>query len=174
MLELILKRYSRVLNGIEKCLCIISMMLLSIMTLLMCYQVFMRYVLSNAPSWCEELIRYLFIYLTMLGSAVATRKGKHLAVDVVIGILPKEKAARCKIIFSVCILAFLLLLLVYGMQLVFNTMNTISTSLKVPMGYFYAALPLGTFFIMMATVEDFLLQIAACMQPKQQKEGDAV
>ena len=164
MLEMTTKRLGKVLDLIEHVLGFICIILLSAMTLLMCYQVFMRYVLSNAPSWCEELIRYMFIYLTMLGAAVATRRGKHLIVDMFISSIPQKASIVINIVFDIMIFVFLIILAIYGHKLVLNTLDTVSPALKIPMGYFYAAIPIGSILLILATVEQFLNHVYICIK----------
>ena len=170
MFEQIISKYGKILDVVERLLNVICIALLSAMTLLMCYQVFMRYVMSNAPSWCEELIRYMFIYLTMLGSAAATRKGKHLVVDMLIGSIPKKANNIVSIIFDVACFAFLLILGIYGGKLVLNTLNTVSPALKIPMGYFYAAIPIGSLLLILATIEQFMIHVKTFLNFTARKE----
>lgn len=64
----------------------------AVMIIVMIYQVVLRYCLSSANSWSEELARYLFIYDVMIAAAIATRKNSHLQVDFLINLLkPKVK-----------------------------------------------------------------------------------
>jgi hypothetical protein len=39
----------------------------SLMTLFILYSVFMRYVLNRAPTWSEELTRYIMVWAALLG-----------------------------------------------------------------------------------------------------------
>lgn len=44
-------------------------------------QFFSRYVLGNSLAWTEEIARYLLVAVGFLGSAMAARKGSHIAVE---------------------------------------------------------------------------------------------
>ena len=52
-------------------------------------QFFTRYVLNNSLSWTEEIARYLLMWITFIGAAVAMRRGTHIAVEVALLFLPK-------------------------------------------------------------------------------------
>ena len=42
------------------------------MVILTCWQVFTRYILSNPSSWSEELVSYLFAWMSLLGASLVT------------------------------------------------------------------------------------------------------
>ncbi|SHF19744.1 TRAP-type C4-dicarboxylate transport system, small permease component [Modicisalibacter ilicicola DSM 19980] len=44
-------------------------------------QFFSRYVLGSSIAWTEEMARYLLVVVCFLGSAMAVRKGSHIAVE---------------------------------------------------------------------------------------------
>ena len=52
------------------------------------FQVVMRYVFANAPSWSEELALLMFAWATMGGLALGVREGFHVRLDIVIDHLP--------------------------------------------------------------------------------------
>lgn len=65
----------RVLARFEDVVCIIA---LAIMTVLTFTNVIARYVFSASFSFSEEITTYLFVLLSLIGSAVAARRKAHL------------------------------------------------------------------------------------------------
>ena len=65
-----------------KLLAAIATILLSVMTFLVLYQVFTRYVLNSPAAFTEELVRYLLIWTGFTGAAYAffTRQHKCLVL----------------------------------------------------------------------------------------------
>ena len=63
--------FTVVKRGMTKLLAAIATLLLSIMTLLVLYQVFTRYVLNSPAAFTEELVRYFLIWTVFIGSANA-------------------------------------------------------------------------------------------------------
>ena len=59
------------------------------MTLVIFLQVVFRYCLKSPLSWSEELARYLFVYISFIGSVIAARGGQHIGVEVLVKRLPK-------------------------------------------------------------------------------------
>ena len=62
-------------------------------------QVLFRYVLQNPISWSEQLARYIFIWVCMLGAPLALYKGATYNFDVLITKLP-HKLLGCVNIFN--------------------------------------------------------------------------
>ncbi len=53
-------------------------------------QFFSRYVMNDSIGWTEEIARYLLIGVTFVGAIIATRKGSHIAIELLYAWLPPE------------------------------------------------------------------------------------
>src|SRR5438552_11068039 len=71
-------------------------------------QIISRYT-ALIPSWIwtEELIRFLFIWMVMLGAMIGIREHSHFEVDVWPDVGPRH-TALLRIISSLCVLLFAL------------------------------------------------------------------
>lgn len=73
------KRLNNVLLGIETFfMALITIALVAAIFI----EVICRYFLFISAAWAEELTRYLFIWLTYIGSAYAVYEGSHTEIDV--------------------------------------------------------------------------------------------
>ena len=172
----LLRGYSKFLDILEKIISIVVAILLAAMVVIFCYQVFLRYVLHGANAWSEDLTRYLFVYTVLLGSGIATRRASHLTVDMFIDLLPKKVKLGLQIIFCGLIYFFLIFLFNEGVGLVQSTMNSTSASLRVPMAYFYLAIPIGAALMMLNMLEYLCHHILAFLGKehlieKKEEEG---
>jgi TRAP-type C4-dicarboxylate transport system permease small subunit len=52
-------------------------------------QFYTRYFMGDSFGWTEEIARFLLIGVTFVGSVTAMRKGTHIAVEVLLQMLPK-------------------------------------------------------------------------------------
>jgi TRAP-type transport system small permease protein len=52
-------------------------------------QFFSRYILNDSIAWTEEIARYVLMALTFTGSAMAARRGTHIAVEFLPDMLPR-------------------------------------------------------------------------------------
>jgi TRAP-type C4-dicarboxylate transport system permease small subunit len=106
-------------------------------------QIVSRYT-ALIPSWIwtEELSRFLFIWMIMLGSMVGLREGTHFIVDVWPE-LARKPAAILQIVTNVFVLAFAIVFLVWGVQFVRFGWNQSSELAELPMTFIFIAWPVS-------------------------------
>jgi TRAP-type C4-dicarboxylate transport system permease small subunit len=90
--------------------------------------------------WTEELSRFLFIWMVMLGSMIGIREGSHFEVDVWPELGPRANAAL-KIVSSLFILVFALVFLYWGIQFVQFGWYQTSELADLPMPFIFLAWP---------------------------------
>lgn len=92
--------------------------------------------------WTEELSRFLFIWMVMLGAMIAVREGTHFEVDVWPDLSPKA-AARLRIVSNVFVLLFALVFVYWGTQFVRFGWNQESELAELPMPFIFLAWPVA-------------------------------
>ena len=55
--------------------------LLALMILMAFSQIVLRNFFSSGIDWSDALVRYLVVWVTFVGAAIATREGKHISFD---------------------------------------------------------------------------------------------
>jgi TRAP-type C4-dicarboxylate transport system permease small subunit len=70
-------------------------------------QFFTRYVLNDSLAWTEEIARYQLMALAFLGAPMAARRGTHIAVSFLLGIVPPSGRAALRLAAGVLSVAFL-------------------------------------------------------------------
>ncbi len=68
---------------------------LVLMTLMVGWQVFCRYVLNDSPSWTEPGAVMLMSWFIFLGAAVGVRENNHLGFDVLLYVVPPGGKKCC-------------------------------------------------------------------------------
>ena len=108
-------------------------------------QVVSRYT-ALIPSWIwtEELSRFLFIWIIMLGSMIAVREGTHFVVDV-LPPLPPRANALLNIVSALFVLVFALVFIGWGIQFVRFGWDQHSELAELPMVYIFIAWPVAGF-----------------------------
>ncbi|WP_308911789.1 TRAP transporter small permease [Pseudokordiimonas caeni] len=90
---------------------------LVVMTAIVGWQVFGRFVLNDTPKWSEQLAGILMVYLTLIGAAVAVRNDGLIALDAFLAKFPVKLQIACRLIVELLILAFAVLMIVYGARM---------------------------------------------------------
>ena len=68
---------------IDKIMEVINVIILAIMSVLVVYQVFARFVLNSPSAISEALSQYLFVWMIMFGSAYVFGVREHLTIDLI-------------------------------------------------------------------------------------------
>ena len=91
--------------------------------------------------WTEEMARFLFIWMVMLGAMIGVREGTHFDVDVWPELAPRTNAAL-RLVSLVFVLVFALVFVWYGVKFLQFGWNQSSELADMPMGFIFAAWPL--------------------------------
>lgn len=164
-----LKAYSTFLDYIEKIEKVFLTIGVSVMTVVMIYGVILRYVFTTGNAWSDELVRFVFIYVVMIGAAMAVRRNSHLQIDAITSHLGKKTQIYFSIGATVAGIVFLAILFDYSLNLC-RMANNISPGLEIKMSIPYAAMPIGEVLMILTSVEVILKKI---QELKILKEGDS-
>ncbi len=110
------------------------------------WQVVSRYVFGTPSTVTDELARYLFMWVAMIGAAYTTGQHRHLAIDLLTMKLKGIGKNSVGLVIQAAIALFASIVLVYGGSiLVISTLKTgqITPALGLPMGYVYLCLPIS-------------------------------
>ena len=126
----------------DKILEILGTITLSIMTILVVYQVVTRYVFNAPSAFSEALAQYLFVWMIMFGSAYVYGSKEHLTIALLKDKFPPAMNMVVEIITNICLLAFIWLVCVRGgWAYTLSQVKRIDSTLNISMSYIYAALP---------------------------------
>ncbi len=106
-------------------------------------QIIARYTaLIPAWIWTEEMARFLFIWMVMLGAMIGVREGTHFEVDVWPQLSDRGNALL-RIVTYAFILVFACVFVWYGIRFVQFGWNQSSELAEMPMAYIFVAWPLA-------------------------------
>jgi TRAP-type C4-dicarboxylate transport system permease small subunit len=132
---------------------------LVIITIIVPYGVFTRYVLNSAASWPEPLAVLLMIVLSFLSAVVCYREYLHIGVGVLPAFLQGTAKSALGWVLEVCMLVTNLFMLVWGIKLVQATWyQSIAEFPIVTAGMSYLPIPLGGALTVLFVIERFLTQ----------------
>lgn len=140
-------------NVIDKVMRVLNAAAMAVLTLLVIWQVFTRYILNSPSTWSEELAAYMFAWVTVFGAAYVFGKREHMNIPVVVERFSLRNQNSLKILAEVLNLIFTLTIMVYGgYEITKLTMGQMSSSLPLQMGYFYMCIPISGIFIALYSV----------------------
>lgn len=108
-------------------------------------QILARYTgLIPAYLWTEELARFLFIWMVMLGAMIGIREGTHFEVDVWPQLQPRANALL-RIVSHFLVLVFALVFVWWGIAFARFGWDQLSEIAELPMWTIFIAWPLAGF-----------------------------
>ncbi len=102
-----------------------------------------RYGLQRPLIWSDELASILFLWLAMLGAAVAFRRSEHMRMTAVVANAKPAMRAYLDVVATSAALAFLLLIVGPAYQYAYEESFITTPALQIPNIWRAAALPVG-------------------------------
>lgn len=130
--------------------------LLAAMAIVVFLQVLFRYVLHLPLFWTEEFARYCLVWASLLGAAVALKRGEHIAVTFFLDTFPKKAARALTMVAQVSVILILTVMVCGGIKLVLVTSAQISPALRISMAVPYLALPVGAVIMLFHVVSSLM------------------
>ena len=143
-----MKAFVGKLNKLEE---IIASGLLIATSLIVFYQVILRYFFNTSLPWVEEAARFMIVWFIFLGASMCVRDNSHPTVDIMYRYLSdRGKSFLNLFIYIVCI-AFCAIALYSGVLVVGSAHRISSTSaaMQIPLWIVYIAVPLGVGLMML-------------------------
>lgn len=135
----------KTLDSVLKWFCVI---LFAGLVVLVTWQVFTRFVLDNPSAFSEELAKYCFVWLVLFGSALVFGENGHMRIEFIQDNLPAKPRIIAQLFVEVSIILFSAAVLISGgLASTKIAWTQMSASLKVPVGYLYAVMPIAGVFI---------------------------
>ena len=135
-----LRALNRVLIALETCA--VGVLVIAVCDVVL-LQVLMRYLFAYPNPWSEEVSRFCFIWLSMLGASLAVAHRSHFRFDQVTERLPPRARRVVETSAGAVVLLFALLLIGTGIALMDLTLGERSAALNLPVAFVYAAAPVS-------------------------------
>ena len=135
------------------------------------WAVYTRYVLNRAASWPEPMAVLLMIVLTFFGAAACYRARLHMRVSFFVSLLPASAQQILALIVELLMALIALFMINWGIKLVAATwQNSIADFPSLSVGVTYLPIPIGGAFLFLFVIERVLLG----MPPEPELAGAAL
>ena len=146
--------YVRAMDVLQRLCMLIAGACLVVITVIIPWGVFTRYVLGRGSSWPEPMAVLLMIWFSFMAAAVCYREGLHISVQVAANALTGWKRTALGWLIELLVGATNLFLLVYGTRLVMVTWYQVIADFQaVSTGVSYLPVPLGGAIVVLFVVE---------------------
>jgi TRAP-type C4-dicarboxylate transport system permease small subunit len=137
----------RIIGGVERALTAMAASIMGLLSLVVCWQVFARYVLQRSPIWVEEFSVTAIMWIGLLGAASAVWTGDHMRLELISKKLPKAGGLFLEILIDSAIGYFAFFLLRHGLVLTQAMWDSQMSTIKLPLGITYLVLPIAAVFM---------------------------
>ncbi|UOQ49240.1 TRAP transporter small permease [Gracilibacillus caseinilyticus] len=157
------------IDNIEKVMIASGIFLTSVIIFV---NVILRYFFDSGIVWAEESVRYIIIYIVMLGSSLAVTKNDHIAVSIFENSSVEWFAHLIYGLQTILSLVFVLVTTYFGIVVVNSVQETaqISPAMQIPMWSVYMIFPISTALMSVKLIYNVIIWIKTKQIPS--KEGD--
>jgi TRAP-type C4-dicarboxylate transport system permease small subunit len=129
-----------------------------------------RYVLHYSLAWAEELSRFLFVWITFIGSVIANDKFGHMRLNLLVTELPGPASTVLEIVVSVVATLTMLIMLVGGYSMMVDSIDYRSAALEIPYGVVNGVVPVCCAIMCGQTI---VRAVSLAFDLKKPPEGDS-
>jgi TRAP-type C4-dicarboxylate transport system permease small subunit len=148
------KRYAQAMEWLYIVCVSTAAFAMLIMTFIIPYGVFMRYVMNSPASWPEPAGILLMVLFSFLGGAAAYRAAGHIAVTTVVRMLSEANQARMFKMADVGMAVVATFMLVWGVRLVRVVWyQSIAEFPDLSVGITYMPIPIGGLITLLFVIE---------------------
>jgi TRAP-type C4-dicarboxylate transport system permease small subunit len=146
--------YRRVMDAAYLGCVVIAGTALVLISAVIPWAVYTRYVLNRAASWPEPMAVLLTIVLTFFGAAACYRRRLHMNVAFFVGLMPPLAQRAVNLFAELAVAVFALFMIVWGAKLAIATWhNTIAEFPFLSVGVTYLPIPLGGAILFLFVIE---------------------
>lgn len=139
---------------------VLAASMIGLSVLIVCQLVFMRYLLNAPTAWQTELVTYLLVGATLIGSPYVLMIKGHVSVDLLPHYLPPPARKALALVCATVGIVFCAILFGSGCELWYDAFTAgwlSETVWAVPLFIPYSALPLGFGLMVLQYLADVLV-----------------
>jgi TRAP-type C4-dicarboxylate transport system permease small subunit len=129
-------------EGIDRLSYVAIVALMVVMTTIISIQVGLRYIFNSSIDWADELARLSFVWVVFLAVPHGVKKGLHVGLDILPGLLPAQLRSLCGIFNRIAMAAFLITAGWQAARLAVRNWSNEMPTLGLSSGLFFVALAL--------------------------------
>ncbi len=155
----------KILDWIEEIICVVCT---AVMTILVFAGVVSRFILHASLSFSDEITTYLFVLLSLMGTAIAAKRRAHLGLSILTDAV-EPHVRRILLVTGYAIAAvFSALLFYFGIHMVINQYNLgmVTAAMQFPEWIYATFVPFDAFFVTVRFAQAMVQEAKAPLEEK--------
>lgn len=152
---------------LETCLVIIASMATMVM-----FSVALRYLFKVSFVFLEELILYLFVASTFLGTALCVKYNENIRIDNILRAFPLKLQQSIGIVLDLLVILLQVILIKTSNDWIAIVGNVITPGFQIQLKYLYALLPISAGLVIIYQILEIAQTISSFGKP--QSEADLI
>ncbi|RTZ18018.1 TRAP transporter small permease [Vibrio aquaticus] len=169
-----LKMLKKIIENIEE---ILTVPLMVALLVVLTWQIGTRWLLNDPSLWSEELARVLFMYMSLIGCAIAIKRSTHVNITFFSDKLPERVRLALVLSLELAVLLSIFAIVYLGYQHVQRTAFFELITLGVSSSLMNYSLPLGGLFMVFRQLERMFglsKQLFSCTKGAQASNSQMV
>lgn len=133
---------------LDRFLFTVGAVLLSLISVAVALDVVFRYALRNPIMWMGELATIGLVWMVFLCAALAISQKANLRIELIVKFIPKKLIRLFNFGLNALLVSLFFFLIIIGIQYTIIISKAITGALRVSQAYFYAAVPVSAFFML--------------------------
>lgn len=121
----------------------VALVCLTLMVVVISFQVFTRNVLSYTPSWGEAAAMILMVWFAFIGISIGIKENLHISIELFYKKFPRNIKNVLDVITKLLIIIVGIIFIYYGIQFTILMTNSTLAGTKLPSSVLYVPLPLA-------------------------------
>lgn len=144
--------FKKILNNFEE---IISSSLFILIFTLVIIEVIRRYFTGASIYWVQEVTQTMFVWSVFIGAGAAIKRGGLISIDILFNVLPHKVQVLFNAIIMIVLLMITSVLGYEGLKFMMEFGQDTMPMTGFQSWYLYAAVPIGTLFIIFRIIQTY-------------------
>ncbi|MCK9356735.1 MAG: TRAP transporter small permease [Dehalococcoidia bacterium] len=156
-----------VVTGIVRALKVACTVLMATFVVIVLTAVFFRYVVNDSLTWGEQVARYLFIWMIMLGMPILYHEKANVCFDMLVTKVPAMGRRVIGVVLDGLVVAFGVFMSVQAFAYIEKAGANILEGLGIPQWMVYVAQPIGGLLLAVVALESAVLGVVSLRQARE-------
>ncbi len=126
--------------------------------------VFFRYVVNDSLTWGEQVARYLFIWMIMLGMPILYHEKANVSFDMLLAKLSARKQRVVGVVLDGLVVAFAIFMSVQAIAYIGKVGGNVLEGLGIPQWMVIVAQPIGGLLLALVALESAVVGVVTLRQ----------